>query len=470
MKLFRSVKFNVALFSVLAAASALGTFLPQRHEAPAKVEEFLAANPVAGPWMDRLGLFELFHAGWYVALLGLMAFDVVVCKLRSLPKEVHAEDELSDRIVATSPLKDRLQVAAPLEDAAARVKAALARGGYSVRERRSEGAAAQAREDADRPGAGSEVHLWGVKHRVQRWGDFVLHVSIVAILIGAFFGSLRGFEEFVPVTTGGQKNLENRPWTVAVDEFIVDFYKETGTARTYASQLRVLDNGVIVGEKKIVVNDPLDIGGVRFYQASWGMTGMLRSATLEIPRKDGENALIHIPRGEKVALEGTGLSVAAEMLLPDFTINSAGMPDTASLEPNNPAVLVSFYQKDARVASLWLPRREPHMAFKVMPDQSVAPAAHPPFRLRSFDPVLFSGLQVTYDPGVKVVGWGCALLILGLVIHFYLHQRRVRVLLRAAEGGTLVQVGGWSSRHPLDFDAELQELLAPLRAAAPERP
>lgn len=445
LKIFRSVKFNIGLFAVLAAASALGTFLPQRHEVPAKVEEFLAAHPLAGPWMDGAGLFGLFHSGWYVALLGLMAFDVVVCKLRSLPREVHDEEELSERLVAASPLKERVELGAPLAVAADRVKAELKKRRYSFRERREEG----------------RVHIWAAKHRLQRWGDFVLHVSIVAILVGAFFGSLRGFEEFVPVTTGGEKTLENRPWTVAVDEFIVDFYKETGTARTYASRLRVLDNGVVVGEKKIVVNDPLDIGGVRFYQASWGMTGMLRSATLELPRRGGEGLLLHIPSGQKVKLEGTDLAVAAEMLLPDFTVNAAGMADTAGLEPDNPAVLVSFYQQGGgRVASLWLLQRDPRLAFKVMPDQTVAPAADPPFRLRHFDPVLFSGLQVAYDPGVKVVGWGCVLLIVGLVIHFYLHQRRIRILLAESGGRTSAHFGAWSSRHAMDFDLEFRDLLA----------
>lgn len=449
MRLFRSVKFNVLLFTVLAAASALGTFLPQRNEVPAKVEAFLAAHPSLGPVMDWAGFFDLYHSGWYIALLGLMAFDVVVCKLRSLPKEIHNEDRLSERIVSTSPLKQRLRLALPLEAAAERAKARLRTRNYHFREWRE----------------GNEVHLWAAKHRLQRWGDFVLHVSIVVILVGGLFGGLMGFEEFLPVVAGGQKSMQNRPWTVAVDDFVVKYYENSGAARTYASEVRVIDEDRVVGKKRIVVNEPLDIGGVRFYQASWGMTGMLRSATLELLRPGGEGPAVKLPWREKVPLEGTGLQVAAEMLLPDFTVDAQGRPDTRGLEPNNPAVLVSFYDlEDRRVASLWLLDKQPHLCFKVKDDETVEMAPHPPFRLKGFEPMLFSGLQVAYDPGVKLVAYGCLALLAGLAMHFYFHQRRLRFLLTGDGGGTDLQAGGWSSRHPADFEAEFQGLIASLQA------
>jgi cytochrome c biogenesis protein len=259
--------------------------------------------------------------------------------------------------------------------------------------------------------------------------------------------------------------MQNRPWTVAVDEFVVDFYKDTGTARTFQSQVRVLDDNKLAGEKRIKVNEPLDIGGVRFYQASWGMTGMIRSATLEIPRKGSEGFLVRIPRGERVPLQGTGLAVAAEMAMPDFTLDASGRPDTQGLEPNNPAVLISFYEKDERIASLWLLEKQPNVCFKVMPDETVEPAPHPPFRLRHFEPILFTGLQVAYDPGAKMVGYGCVALLVGLSLHFYFHQRRLRIFLTTGEaGGTRVQVGGWNSRHALDFDPEFRSLMQSLHS------
>lgn len=452
MKLFRSVRFNITLFALVALASALGTFLPQRHEAPANVEEFLAAHPAAGRAMDAMGLFNLFHSSWYVALLGLMAFDVVACKLRALPRDPHEEERLSERLVAAAPLHETFTLAVPVEDAAAALREQLLAQGYGVRVWR---------------GAG-EAHLWAVKHRFQRWGDFLLHLSVVAILVGALYGSLRGFEEFLPIPAGGVKSMLNRPWTVAVDEFIVDFYKETGAARTFASQVRVADRGREVARKRVAVNDPLDIGGVRFYQASWGMTGMLTAATLEVPRRGAEPLRIRVPRGRRVPLEGTGLEVAVDLVLPDFIVNAAGQADTRGLEPDNPAVRVAFFRDEERAAVLWLLQRRPELAFKVLPDQTVAPAEKPPFRLGGFEPVLFAGIQVAYDPGVAVVGWGCVALLAGLAIHFYLHQRRLRVLLTPGDGGARARVGGWSSRGSDDYDAEFRALFDGLTARSPD--
>ncbi len=454
MRIFRSVRFNIVLFAVLAAASALGTLLPQRHEAPAKVDLFLAEHPSTGAVLDRLGFFTLYHSPWYMALLGLMAFDVVVCKLRSLPRAAHDEEALSDRLLAASPLRRRFQSPRPPEETAGRIREFLRKNGYALRERRGNG----------------EIHLWAAKHRLQRWGDFVLHVSVVGILAGGLFGSLKGFEEFLPVSAGGERAMQNRPWTVAVDEFLVDYYKDTGTPRAYASRLRVLDRDRVVAEKRIKVNDPLDVDGVRFYQASWGMTGMLNSATVEFARRGGEGPLLRLPRGERVPLKNSALSASADMILPDFAVDAQGNADTKSLEPNNPAVLVSFYDGERRVASLWLLQRDPRICFKVLPDQTVAPADRPPFRLRSFDAALFSGLQVTYDPGARIAGWGCVALLLGLALHFYLHQRRLRLLVKPGDGGADVSVGGWSSRGPLDFDPEFRSLTAALEKDPAARP
>lgn len=450
LRLFRSVKFNVALFLVLAGASALGTFLPQRHEVPEKVEQFLADRPKAGAALDALGLFNLYHAPWYIFLLGLMAFDVTVCKLRSLPREVHPEDKLDDRLIQTSPLKDDFLLKAPLAAARDRIKGVL------------EGKAYKLRESAE-PGA---FHLWAARHRAQRWGDFLLHVTIVIVLWGGAIGGMFGFEEFLPINVGGAKTMEHRPWTVAVDNFEVDYYKDSGTARKYASHLRVVNKeGQEIARKRIVVNDPLDISGVRLYQASWGMTGMMKRAQLELPRPGAESAVIDLPWRERVLLEPkTKLSVEAKMLFPDFSVTEDGQATTMGMEPKNPAVLIQFYQRDEPVAAVWVLKNHPMLCFKVLSDGRVQAEPHPPFRLKDFTPVLFTGLQVAFDPGARLVGWGCVAMLVGLCLHFYMHQRRLRLLLTEEKGGVRLRVGGWSSRSGADFEPEFRALMADLRA------
>jgi cytochrome c biogenesis protein ResB len=114
---------------------------------------------------------------------------------------------------------------------------------------------------------------------------------------------------------------------------------------------------------------------------------------------------------------------------------------------------------------VWTLKEHPAVCFKVLPDGRVAPEAHPPFRLKDFTPVIFTGLQVAFDPGARLVGLGCVALLIGLAIHFYLHQRRLRVWLVGGEkGSTRVRIGGWSSRTPVDYEPEFRSLMSALRA------
>ncbi|MBI4347110.1 MAG: cytochrome c biogenesis protein ResB [Elusimicrobia bacterium] len=118
LRLFRSVRFNIFLFVVIAVASAVGTLLPQVSETPEKVEQWMLAHPAWGKLFEGLGLFHLYESWWYLALLALMAFDIIVCKLASAPpdpglvrlppelepEKAGAEIERVEAALATKPL------------------------------------------------------------------------------------------------------------------------------------------------------------------------------------------------------------------------------------------------------------------------------------------------------------------------------------------------------------------------------
>src|SRR5690242_7677354 len=83
---FRSVRFNVGLFFTIAIASAIGTLLPQNKP----VEQALARfGPFWTSIFEKAGFLDLYHTWWFSGLLGLMAFDVVACKLRGLPRLIN---------------------------------------------------------------------------------------------------------------------------------------------------------------------------------------------------------------------------------------------------------------------------------------------------------------------------------------------------------------------------------------------
>src|SRR5687768_1072064 len=87
MSLFRSIKFNVFLFLVIALLAAVGTLIPQSTDNVEKVNTFIANHPGFGSLLRRWGFFDIYHTLLFAALLALMAFDVIVCKLANRPPD-----------------------------------------------------------------------------------------------------------------------------------------------------------------------------------------------------------------------------------------------------------------------------------------------------------------------------------------------------------------------------------------------
>ncbi|MBI4425671.1 MAG: cytochrome c biogenesis protein ResB [Elusimicrobia bacterium] len=457
LRLFRSVRFNIFLFAALALASAVGTLLPQAGETPEKVQAWIAAYPAWGRLFEGLGLFRLYESWWYLALLALMAFDIVVCKLASappdhglvaLPPELEPEAagrevDRAEAAIASKPLQAALSSGREPEAAASSLLGALAREGYHVH--RSVAAA-----------DGGRVALVATRHRAQRWGSYIAHVALVVILVGGLLKQLYGFVEMVPVLEGGSQAMQHKPdWELRVADFAVLYYDGTRTPKHFSSELEVFEGERRLAAKKIQVNDPLDIDGIRFYQATWGAGGMFRSVTLTLGRHE-----VQMPQRTPTKIPDTKIRVVADMLLPNFTIGPDGRADSGSLDLKNPGVRLKFLVDGRETRPLWLLQGAPQLAFSEGEDGVLTRAPPPPFALTAVDPVLFSGIQVAYDPGYPVVLGGGIAWLLGMLLLFYLHRRRLWIVIGpASEGGASVRVGAWSSRGPRDFQREFDALV-----------
>jgi cytochrome c biogenesis protein len=77
--------------------------------------------------------------------------------------------------------------------------------------------------------------------------------------------------------------------------------------------------------------------------------------------------------------------------------------------------------------------------------------------LNDYQHVEASGLQIARSPGKSVVYLGCALLIAGVFILFYLPQRRLWMLVKQKQGTVEIVLAGMSNRNPREFDAFLEQ-------------
>lgn len=459
MKVFRSVRFNIFLGCLIALACAVGTFLPQLSDAPEKVSAYQEAHAQLYRFFNAFGLFDLYHTWWFMGLLALMSLDIVVCKLWNRPpdrglvalppeatRETELEHELSKRETALrlKPYQATFTAGLALKDSAAEAERFLTAEGYHWL------------PEAEGPSGAAFV---ATRHRAQRWGSYVSHIALVVILVGALIKGVWGFAEMVPVMEGRSRAIQSKPdWELYVDKFTIKYYDGTLEPKSYSSVVRVQKGEEVLGAKTINVNDPLDIRGVRFYQASWGAGGMFRSVTLKLGHET-----LELPQKTPQRIAGTPFTVEADVLLPDFSI-SEGRAANASLELANPAVRFAFAVGPHKAYPLWLLKNDPSLCFVEDPEGRLSKAPPPPFFLADIDPVLFSGIQVAYDPGYRIVLVGSLLWLAGMLALFYLHRRRLWVLIEPQDAGaSRVSVGAWSSRGPEEFSKEFEHLMQRLR-------
>ncbi len=58
----------LVLLFLLALGAIPGALLPQRSLNESKVDEYLAAHPTLGPWLDRVQAFDVFSSFWFTSI------------------------------------------------------------------------------------------------------------------------------------------------------------------------------------------------------------------------------------------------------------------------------------------------------------------------------------------------------------------------------------------------------------------
>ncbi|MFM5896261.1 MAG: cytochrome c biogenesis protein, partial [Dolichospermum sp.] len=129
--------------------------------------------------------------------------------------------------------------------------------------------------------------LYARKGIIGRVGPIIVHIGIVAILLGGICGSMTGFMAQEMISSGDTFQVKNivdagawssqdvlKDWSVRVNRFWID-YTPTGGIDQFYSDMSVLNNqGEEVNHEKIYVNKPLRYHGVVFYQTDWGISSV----------------------------------------------------------------------------------------------------------------------------------------------------------------------------------------------------
>ncbi len=81
-KFFSSVQVTVVVLLTLAGTSIIGTFIPQNQN---PMDYIQAYGEFAFKLFSILGLFDMYHAWWFLLLLLILTVNIVVCSVDRFP-------------------------------------------------------------------------------------------------------------------------------------------------------------------------------------------------------------------------------------------------------------------------------------------------------------------------------------------------------------------------------------------------
>ncbi len=403
-KFLSSVRFAIFLLSFIAVSSVLGTLIKQQ----AQPEEYLSRFSESTYAILRfLGLTDVFHAPWFLLVIGFFVLNLIFCTVERFTRFIKSAGDVrlpSEKTLSAMSLNFHVK-------------------GRSIEEM-------EPLFRGYRQAAGDERGRVLEKGSISRYGVYMIHLSIIVILIGSLIGLIFGYRGSLILNEGETKDTvvkRGGPGTpvplgfaVKCDDFDVSFYPG-GMPKDYVSRLQIIDGGKSVLQSDVRVNHPLTYKGTTLYQASYGSNPVLR---FNIGGEEVKLAQGSAYNRDKLSL----MVVRYEREVHNF---GAGV-QLAYLDGGEPK-------------TVWFLKEVPKMREREIEGVHI--------KLEDIGEQFYTGLEVARDPGVWVVWTGFALILFGLYINFFMYYRRI-YLLRTAEG---VLVAGTSPRNKEAFREEFEK-------------
>ena len=442
-----SIKTGVVLIILVVIFSAAGTVILQRPMTDSDDMQ-RAYSPAMLRFLDATGLTDVFHTRWFVALLILVSFSIIAASVQRFPnawryfaRPYKSPDESFRKVLPTQ----------------AQIRVVDEEQGLSAAEHafRHMGLKAERIVHTD------SFSLFSERNRISEMGVYIVHASLLLIFLGFIVDSLYGWRGFLMLSPGMASNqvemkngsMRTIPFSIRCDGTGEDTYAD-GTPKRWWSKLAVVDGGQEISRKEIVVNDPLVYQGLRFYQASWGRTGKLDRLIVNATPASGATRApqeISLTMNQTVALDAD-TSVQLVEFIPDFVVQD-GRVYARSKDVVNPAVhMIVTSKKTNTSVNVWLPQ------IPGVDENASSPYIFDPKDLKTG---LYTGLQVSHEPGQFAVWAGVVLMALGLTFVFYVvHMRFWVVPIVDADGRTQLWVGGTANRNRDAFELKFKNIVA----------
>jgi len=380
---------------------------------------------VALYWIIRLlSLGDVFHAWWFLTLLSLFFLNLVCCTVRRLHLTIRYKIKPCSRQRDLWESANAMSITLPdppldREKVEKKVLQLFKRRRFSVVKKGDQ--------------------IIASRWRFGYLAPDVVHLGVVAILVGAFLGVFRfngqlfvREEELGQVFRGckGDKALgciANVPFDIRIDDFGADVYPGTGIYSGFWTLATVIENGVEIRRCRIELNRPLTYRRISFYQSFYGYD--LNAAEIRVFVVDWNRrsplGLFVLRVGERVQLPGTEDFVFFGQFFTSLTVKPDGtLVNLNTAVPQNPAAVLFVFHgqgdNETLLGSTTVFANQP----TPYSDSSIPYA----FYIESYYAPRYVGLTYSCDPGYPVVWAGFVVVMLGLFGGLYFRPRRVWVV------------------------------------------
>ncbi|MFI0452237.1 cytochrome c biogenesis protein ResB [Actinomadura sp. 6N118] len=481
-----TMRTALILLFLVALGAVPGSILPQRAQAPEKVDQYFTDHASLAPWLDRFSLFDVFGAPWFAAIYILLFVSLAGCVIPRAFKHyraMRARPPAAPRNLMRLPQSESYETDAEPDEVLAEARKLLRRRRFRV--------------DVGESSVAAE------KGYVGETGNLVFHLALLALLfalgLGSSFGyrgnvlltegntfanSLSRYDQFMPGREFDSDDLP--PFTMTLDDFKATYETQgakRGQATDYLAKVRYRETPASPEKSyDLKVNHPLEVGGAKVYLLNHGYSPVftVRDAKGNVAFRDAvpflqmetrnqtSEGVVKVPDAEPDQLAFYAILWPSAVATADQKQIVSAFP-----APLNPVITVSSFKGD-----LGLDSGTPQSVYKL---EGIGKTLQPLGRdgQKIMKPgetftlpdgagtVKFEGLKewaslsVNRDPGRMPALIAAILAIAGVVASFMVRRRRVWVRASAGEGGrTVVEVGGLTLGNPT---SEFDDIVAALR-------
>jgi len=492
-----SMRVALMLLMLLAVVAVPGSVLPQRPQDPAKVATYLADNPGLGPWLDRLGLFDIYASVWFSAVYLLLFVSLIGCivpRVAMHGRALRARPPRVPRRFDRFGVRDQAVVDAPAAEVLAVATRTLA---GPLR------ALPRFRLDTGREDSGA-LTVSAERGYLRESGNIVFHLALMGLLVAVATGQLlhyrgqaivvegRGFANAVTdydTFAGGSAFDPGSlvPFTVGLDRFTAEFTAEARPV-DFAAEVTVREPGSPARAAVIRVNHPLSVGGAHVYLQGNGYAPdvVVRDAAGEVAFAGAVPFLpqdaVYTSRGViKVPDVSTGDQIGiVGFLLPTAVVTPAGAASVYP-QPDAPLLVLTVWHGDLGLDT-GLPQNVYELDVTGM--EQVVEADGTPTTIvvepgRTVDlpgglgtltwqgTPRFVALDLRHDPALgAILGFALAALA-GLTVSLFTPRRRIWLRVTDHDGRTVVDSAALARGDDLGLAGELERVMDAIRGATP---